>query len=659
MEDFMFKKLNVFLFIIFFLFIGSRISTQALVPSVYINGVVQENTDSYILHDGTLFVLPNEVHNILKLKLSTDENNIVYTFSNPVRSITYDSKTGTVNISDRHSFAYNVMENACLSYEFNSEIYIPLRILCESMDIGVEYKALNHSVHITYPDYCTGFYNQDGVAVASKGSKYGLVNSDGVVVLPFEYDDISNYDTPSLFKLIQNHRCGLASAQGKLLTDIIYNETEYVSPEKIYLRIDDNVGICDIDGRIIVPVKYEDAAYSGNLIAMVKEGSRWYLLNCTSGLLSETQYNEVYEIRTGIHTDNNMIKGYYVKKNGKWGCIDSFGNTVIQTKYEGLDKFDLKGRARVIYNGKFGIVDCGGSEIIPTGYDYIHPFGNLNVAVAQIGSRYGAVNLDGSVAIPFEYDYIYSFADNPSTVAYKNNEFSIILTDGTKVTDKTYRYIEEFKNGIALAYGDGYGYIDLYGNEVIDCIHSDVKQGTAISVFLKKDDKWALFLPNGENVSGYVYNNAGDFENGLSAVSMIIDGKEKYGYVNDSGDTIIPFEYSFAQKFRYGKAIVSKNGKHGIIDYEGNAVIPFEYTGFNPSYDYNVIAAADKNSKWGLISFDNKIITPFVYDYIFEFDSGYAAVLKDGKFGVIDVYGSIVAPIEYKTAQDAEKNIVK
>lgn len=655
----MLKKLKVFLFLIFFLLAASLVSAKSAVPSVYVNGTVQNTTASYALHSGTLFILPNEAQSVLNLKLSTDENNIVYTFSNPVRLVTYDSKTGTFNISDRHSFSYSVMENSCPAFEFNSKAYIPLRLLCEAMNINIKYNEADHSVHITYPDYSTGFYNEDGVAIACKGSKYGLVNSHGETLLPFEYDDISNYDNPSLFKVIQNHRCALASSEGKLLTDIIYNDAEYISPEKIYLRIGEDVGICDIDGRIIVPVKYEDAAYSGNLIAMVKEGSRWYLLNCATGVLSETQYNEVYEIRTGIHTDNNMIKGYYVKKNGKWGCIDSFGNTVIETKYEGLDKFDLKGRARVIYNGKFGIVDCGGAEVISTGYDYIYPFGNLSVAVAQLGSRYGAVNLDGSVAVHFEYDYLYSFADNPSTVAYRNNEFSIISTDGLPVTDKTYRYIEEFKNGIALAYAEGYGYIDLYGNEVIDCVHTDVKQGTAISVFLKKDGKWGLFLPNGENVSGYVYNNAGDFENGLSAVSIIKEGKEKYGYVNDSGDIIIPFDYSYAQKFKYGKAIVVKDGKHGIIDYEGRTVIPFEYTGFNPSYDYNVIAAADKNSKWGLIGFDNKVILPFIYDYIFEFESGFAAVLKDGKYGVIDVNGDIAIPIEYKSLEDAYASLTK
>ena len=104
---------------------------------------------------------------------------------------------------------------------------------------------------------------------------------------------------------------------------------------------------------------------------------------------------------------------------------------------------------------------------------------------------------------------------------------------------------------------------------------------------------------------------------------------------------------------------MSKGKMHGIIDYEGSVVIPFEYTGFNPSYDYNVIAASDKNGKWGLIGFDNKPITPFVYDYISEFENGYATVISNGKHGLMDENGKIVVPAQYKTSEEAKNKLMK
>ncbi len=649
----MHKRIILILALILISFLSLNTCADSYIPRLYINGDSIDTSSGFVMHSDTLHISPEKASELFNLTLSCDENNVVYTFSNAMRSVTYDSHSGSVNISDRRSFAYRIMDNAYPSYADDEAVYFPIRMLCSSLDYDIEYNGEEHSVLISKPVYDAGLYTPDGNAIAKKGISYGIVNSAGDVLLPFMYNDISNYDNPSVFKVVANHKCGIADRTGKLVTDIIYNEIEYVSAGEIYLYIGDFKGMCNIDGRILIPVEYNDIAYSGNLIAMVKVGNGWTLLNCSDNTLSDIWYDEVYEITAGIQTDNHMIKGYYVLKNGKWGCIDSFGNTVIDFKYEALDKFDEFGRARIIYNGKFGIVDCGGQTVIEPAYDFIYPFDRLKVTVAMVGEKYGALNLFGDIVIPFEYDYIYSFNNASSTVAYKNKEFSVISHDGTLVTDKTYSYIEEFKNGMALAYSGGYGYIDHSGNEIIDCIHTDVKQGTALSVFLEKDDKWALFAPDGENISGFVYNNVGAFENGLSAVSKDTENGEKYGYVNDSGDTIIPFIYSSALQFKYGKAIVSLNGRYGIIDIEGNAVIPFEYTGFNPSYDYSVIAAAAIDSKWGLISFGNEILSPFVYDYIFEFNNGYAAVLKNHKYGVIDTNGNIVVDINHQTADEA------
>ncbi len=647
------NRIKLLIALIFLMLFAVAVKADGGIPVISVNGAVIDNTVGFAMHSNTLYASADSLSKIFNLTLSIDEFGVVHTFSTPTRMVTYDAASGSLNISDRRSFAYRVEDSAYPSYYVGDEYYIPFRMLCNSIGFELDYDVAAHAVRVRKTQYFPGLYTSDGLAIAHRGLNFGIVNRDGRIILPFTYDDISNYDNPSLFKLIDDHKCGLANKNGKLVADLIYNEINYVSESEIYLSISDNMGMCDMYGNMLVPVEYDDIAYSGNRIAMVKIADRWYLLDCSKNELSNVWYDEVYEITEGIQTDNNMIKGYYVMKNGKWGCVDSFGNTVIDFIYDALDKFDERGRARIIYNGKFGIIDCGGRIIIPPAYDYLYPFASLSVTVARLGNKYGAIDLNGSVAIPFDYNYIYSFNNSPTTVAYKDNKFSIISTDGHSLSDKKYSYIEEFKHGSALAYSSGYGYIDHMGNEIIPCIHSEVKQGTALSIFLKKDGKWALYSPFGENLTGYIYTNAGEFENGLSAVSINDGTSNKYGYVNDSGDVIIPFKYTTAQKFKYGKAIVSLGSSYGIIDIEDRAVIPFEYSGFNPSYDYNVIAAADKSSKWGLIDFANNHLTKFMYDYIFDFHDDHAAVLYNGKYGVINTSGSLVVDINYSTSEDA------
>ena len=257
------------------------------------------------------------------------------------------------------------------------------------------------------------------------------------------------------------------------------------------------------------------------------------------------------------------------------------------------------------------------------------------------------------IEVPLIYENAKDFSEGLARVK-QNGLYGYIDTTGTLVIPCQFQDALRFIEGMAaVMVGATWGFINKAGKMVIKPIYSRLISFSEGLALVKKDDKWALFSTTGENLSGFIYDDADGFENGLSAVSKDIEGKTMYGYINDSCDEIIPFIYSTAQKFKYGKAVVSKSNHYGIIDVEGNTVIPFEYTGFNASYDYNVIAAADNFSKWGLISFNNKKLCEFSYDYIFEFENGYAVVLLNHKYGVIGTDGKLVADTVYKTKEDA------
>ena len=650
----MVKKFFMALFVISILFLISTITyASELLPTIYINDAPVSTDDKFILKDGTTYVKPYVISDLFHASFSYDVKANGYTFSNDLRNATYDSSEGTLNITDKNSFLFEIYEKSYPAYIHNNTEYFPLRMICAVLGHKIEYIPIDNSVRIFTIEDGVGIFNSQGTAISMKDGKYGLVNRNGDILLNFIYDKISNFDNPLLFKVTSHSSLGLADTNGKKLTEIAYDEIRYESPAAIYLKNDRKWGMCDISGTIIVPVVYDDVTYCANLIAMVKSASKWYVLNCKTGELSQKNYDEVYRLTTGVQTDNNMINGYYVKRGEKWGYIDSFGKIIIDTKYDALDKFDEKGRARFLSKDKFGVIDCGGKIIIPPAYDYLDMFGNLSITVAQVGNNYGIINDNFEVVAPFEYDYIYSFNDNTSTVAYKDGFFGIISTDGTPISDFKYTYMEDFKGGLALAFDGGYGYINHNGEEVIETIHSDVRQGTTLSIFLQYNGKWALYAPNGENMTGFIYTNVGSFANGLSPVSQIGEDGEKYGYINDNGDMIIPCIYDSALEFKYGKAVVKKGNYSGIINIEGEPIIPFVYTGFNSSYDYNVIAAANEEGKWGLISFKNEKLCDFKYDYIFDFENGFAYTLTDHKYGIIDAYGNEIAKPQYKTKEDA------
>lgn len=52
---------------------------------------------------------------------------------------------------------------------------------------------------------------------------------------------------------------------------------------------------------------------------------------------------------------------------------------------------------------------------------------------------------------------------------------------------------------------------------------------------------------------------------------------DKYGFIDMTGELVIPCEWDDAYSFSEGLSSVEKDGKYGFIDTTGNVVIPCEY----------------------------------------------------------------------------------
>ncbi len=110
-----------------------------------------------------------------------------------------------------------------------------------------------------------------------------------------------------------------------------------------------------------------------------------------------------------------------------------------------------------------------------------------------------------------------------------------------------------------------------------------------------------------------LYENAMDFSEDMAAVKK--DGK--WGYINDGGVTVIPFEFEScaaadamgrdcAFSFRGGLAPVCKGGKFGIINKKAETVVGFEFEIILPGENGSYIAC--KNGVWGLLTIDGQLL---------------------------------------------------
>ncbi len=172
----------------------------------------------------------------------------------------------------------------------------------------------------------------------------------------------------------------------------------------------------------------------------------------------------------------------------------------------------------------------------------------------------------------------------------------------------------------------------------------------------------------------------------------------KFGYIDKSGNEIIPPQFDYAGNFSEGLAPVSILGKWGFIDKTGTIIINLLYTdvgkfseGVAPVMiggERNVSMQLGRqhyiyfdfkteewilNGKWGYIDkHGNYKINP-QYDLAFEFHEGLALIMtyelvselhKDGvsyygasKYGYIDKNGKIVIDVKYDDASNFSEGL--
>ena len=88
-------------------------------------------------------------------------------------------------------------------------------------------------------------------------------------------------------------------------------------------------------------------------------------------------------------------------------------------------------------------------------------------------------------------------------------------------------------------------------------------------------------------------------------------------------------------------AAVSKGESWGFIDESGNVVIPMNYTNAR-CFSSGLAPVCNSKMQWGYIDKQGKIVIPFQYGYADRFREGTARVMKSGKWVYIDPGGKII-----------------
>ncbi len=141
------------------------------------------------------------------------------------------------------------------------------------------------------------------------------------------------------------------------------------------------------------------------------------------------------------------------------------------------------------------------------------------------------------------------------------------------------------------------------------------------------------------------FKGAGEFSEGLAPVRE----NGYYGYIDETGKYVLPAVYDYGESFVKELAVVHKNGKAGLMKRTGNLQLPFKFL------DIEILAngfakVTSTNHKEGVVDNNGKMIIDTAYLKIYDFSDGIVTALGKSVYkwqsnaGAIDSTGKIIIP---------------
>lgn len=274
------------------------------------------------------------------------------------------------------------------------------------------------------------------------------------------------------------------------------------------------------------------------------------------------------------------------KDTGAWtqSLVRYTGNSVkkITDDYGYIGNFSADGYAAV-YNQDFqyGVVDVNGNQVVACIYDdiYVASDGAFALATVRDGENYSynQINLKSGTRSPFSIGsdgWIHGYGGGYALVS-NMGDFKYVNSEGENAFGKKYQSANVFSRGYAV--------VKSVGQDVYQIINT---KGSALA-----------------SVQYDYYGIVGDNER------LGVESDGKWGYINLSGQLVIPLQYVNAGVFHNGYAVVQKDGypyyDTALIDTNGNEVIPFgKYKTLTNVSSTGLVWATDKNDRVDVIKVD-------------------------------------------------------
>lgn len=533
--------------------------------------------------------------------------------------------------------------------------------------------------------------SSEGLLNFRQEGKFGFINHKNEVVIPAKYTNTAAFVSGLAPAQEEQSKYGYINKTGQWVIQPAWADADnfyegyarVYSAKKINSRNgsigNDTMGIIDLEGKIVIPVIYNNVSIKQNGGVFVAElGKKAVLLDSTGKILLTLEEHQIGGSFTGRYAT--------LKKEDRQGLIDAKGKIVLEPVYKSvyitsdesviarkdnkvsvLDKnakqIIAPDTAETILSGKkhyvsvfkhaVKIYDKTGRLLKTISQENLKPFAvgfianedSLRISHGRIVYLKNFVS--GKTKTMYYYD-IGDFNDEGIAVARPTySEYIFIDKEGNQLNTTKYSNVINFSDGI--------GAVQEKNTEAPYLVDKTFKKiATLKTVFHGPYAEGLAKAMNGTYYVGYldktgkeVFNVSGTdgaaFKENRARIKRTTD---KWYYIDKKGKQVSKEDYENALDFAEGVAAVKKNGKWGFIDTSGNTVINFQYDGVS---GFQTGAAIVKTGNdFFLINSSGIAIGNIKYSGGANPVKGSFPVKKEEKYGIIDSKGRTVIAFNYE-----------
>lgn len=149
---------------------------------------------------------------------------------------------------------------------------------------------------------------------------------------------------------------------------------------------------------------------------------------------------------------------------------------------------------------------------------------------------------------------------------------------------------------------------------------------------------------------------ANGFSEGLASIQTM---DKKYGFINESGELVIPSQFQAVGSFANGMAWArADNGKVGFIDETGKWAVKPEYDAAKSFDRESGMARVKKDGRWLYVDRSGKVLA-FEMEAAFDFSEGLAIAEKGGLRGFINNEGKWVIEPKFQDVKKFENGYAR